>query len=58
MNEYISSFLDMSDFLTIQQKIDYARRDFIEISGGTNNSVSWDKSGRYRMPTKMVSFNS
>jgi hypothetical protein len=35
----------MSDFLTIQQKIDYARRDFIEISGGTNNSVSWDKSG-------------
>ncbi len=35
------------DILTTQQKIDYARHDFISIRGD-NDSVKWKECGMYR----------
>ncbi|CAF1642021.1 unnamed protein product [Adineta ricciae] len=33
----------MSDFLTLQQKVDLARGDFIRIAGSINGEISWDQ---------------
>jgi hypothetical protein len=48
-------YLEMSDFLTVNQKVDLARRDFIKVTSDanvtgndTNNSVSWDQCGMYK----------
>ncbi len=37
--------LDM-DLLTTQQKIEFARRDFLHVAGA-NDSIKWDECGMY-----------